>query len=284
MPSGATRDNTGFEADEGRGLTDDPFYKTHWRTIEPDRMSAYRDGFGWNEATEKLYIPAEITAGQSVADFGCGPGKVSVALADKVGPQGHVHAIDINAEFLDLTKENATLAGVSGRITTYLNDGVSLPFEDASLDRITARNAIMYVDDPVNTLREFRRALRPGGLAHAIDGDWYMMVAEPIAHGPWRAFVDAASHACGNSDMGRKLHSAFVEAGFQDINVSIVANADVEGRLLGMIRNMAKYARENRTIDDGAVDQVVSQIEHAHANGSYLVVSPQFIVTGRRSG
>lgn len=263
-------------------MTDGPFYKKHWRTIEPDRMSAYRDGFGWDEGTEKLYLSADITMGQSVADFGCGPGKVSVALAEKVGAKGTVHAIDINSEFLELARENAAAAGVLDRVTTYLNDGVSLPLEDASLDRVTARNTIMYVDDPVDTLREFRRVLRLGGLAHAIDGDWYMMVAEPVAHESWRQFVEAASHACRNSDMGRKLYGAFVEAGFRDISVSIVANVDVEGRLLGMIRNMAKYAKESGTIDHDAVDQVVSQVEHAHADGSYFVASPQFVVTGRK--
>ena len=268
----------------GRQLTGEPFYKEHWKSIEPERMSAYRSGFGWDEAAEQLYIPADIAVGQSVADFGCGPGKVSVALANKVGTGGHVHAIDINAEFLRLVKDNAVAAGVSERVTTHLNDGVSLPIGDASLDRITARNAIMYVDDPVNTLMEFHRVLRPGGLAHAIDGDWYMMVAEPVAHRPWREFVEAASHACRNSDMGRKLYVSFVEAGFQDVRVSIVANADVEGRLLGMIRNMAKYAKESGTIDHDAVDHVVSQVEQAHAEGTYLVVSPQFVVTGRKTG
>lgn len=264
-------------------MADEPFYKAHWRSIEPERMSAYRDGFGWDKAAEELYIPAEISIGHSVADFGCGPGKVSVALAKKVGAGGHVHAVDINAEFLELVKENAALAGVSNRLTTCLNEGVTLPMADASLDRITARNALMYVDEPVETLKEFHRVLRPGGLAHAIDGDWYMMVAEPVAHAPWRAFVEAASHACRNSDMGRKLFGVFVEAGFQDVKVSVVAKADIEGRLIGMIRNMAKYAVKSRTIDRAAVDQVVSQIERARAAGSYLVVSPQFVVTGRRT-
>lgn len=265
-------------------MTGEPFYKEHWRNIEPDRMSAYRSGFGWDAAAEQLYIPANIAIGQSVADFGCGPGKVSVALAEMVGTGGHIHAIDINAEFLNLVKENAAAAGVSDRVTTHLNDGVSLPIEDASLDRITARNAIMYVDEPVHTLREFRRVLKPEGLAHAIDGDWYMMVAEPVPHDIWRNFVVAASHACRNSDMGRKLYASFVEAGFQEVRVSIIGNADVEGRLLGMIRNMAKYAKESGAIDHETIGHVVSQVEQALADGTYLVVSPQFVVTGRKTG
>lgn len=261
----------------------DPFYKTHWREIEPDRMTAYREGFGWDETTERLFRPAEISTGHVVADFGCGPGKVSTELAKQVGPNGRIHAIDINAEFLEITRANAAAAGVSGQLTTHLNDGCSLPLADQCLDRVSARNTIMYVDDPVDTLREFHRVLRSGGLAHAIDGDWYMMVAEPVSHGTWREFVKAASHACRNSDMGRKLRRAFIEAGFQDVEVSITANADVDGRLLSMIRNMATYARESGAIDHQQVDQVVAQVEQALSDGTYLVVSPQFVVTGYKA-
>lgn len=262
-------------------MTTDPFYKAHWRSIEPERMSAYRKGFGWDEATERLFAPAGIEKGHEVADFGCGPGKISVQLARMVGPGGHVHAIDINAEFLEVVQENAAASGVSDRITTHLNDGVALPLRDTSLDRVCARNALMYVDDPMATLREFIRVLRPGGRAHAIEGDWQMIVAEPVPHDAWRDFVDAASHACRHSDMGRKLHAAFLEAGFRHVEVSIAAEPDVDGRLLGMIRNMGKYARESGAIDPGRVDQVVAHVEAAHANGGYLVVSPQFVVTGR---
>lgn len=262
----------------------DPFYKAHWRSIEPDRMAAYRDGFGWSAETERLFAPADIRAGHRVADFGCGPGKVSAELAARVGGGGHVHAIDINAEFLEIAREVAAAAGVADRLTVHLNDGVALPLADEGLDRVTARNALMYVDDPVRTLREFHRCLCPGGLAHAIDGDWYMMVAEPVAHDAWRAFVDAASHACRTADMGRKLHAAFVAAGFGEVEVRVVATADVEGRLLGMIRNMAKYAIEGGGIAPARAESVVAEVERAHREGGYLVVSPQFVVTGRKGG
>nr|WP_302477867.1 methyltransferase domain-containing protein [Ruegeria arenilitoris] len=145
---------------------------------------------------------------------------------------------------------------------------------------VTARNTMMYVDDPVQTLKEFRRVLRPGGLAHAVDGDWYMMVAEPVEHDAWRAFVKAASHACRTSDMGRKLYSTFLEAGYQNVQISIFANADVDGRLLGVVRNMAKYAHESGTLTASKIDEIVEQVEQALVCGSYMLVSPQFVVTG----
>ena len=82
--------------------------------------------------------------------------------------------------------------------------------------------------------------------------------------------------------MGRKLYGAFFEAGFGNIQVSIMANADVDGRLLGMIRNMAKYAIESGMIDQEKCDQVVSTLEQGLSNGTYLVVSPQLVVTGQK--
>ena len=263
-------------------MTTDPFYKAHWRNIEPVRMSAYRDGFGWDAATEHLFRPAEIAEGHSVADFGCGPGKIAVELAKRVGPGGHVHALDINDEFLRITRENAAAVDVADRVTTHQSDGASLPLANASLDRVTARNAIMYVDDAVDTLKEFLRVLRPGGLAHAIEGDWFMMVAEPVEHDLWRDFVKAASHACKSSDMGRKLYGAYSKAGFRNINVSVTTNPDVAGRLLGMIRNLARYAQESGEMDLQLIDEVVLQLEKAREDGSYLVVVPQFVVTAQR--
>ena len=264
-------------------MTNEPFYKAHWRDIEAERMTAYKDGFRWDDAAEALYADAEVSEGLTVADFGCGPGKVAVELAKRVGPTGHVHAIDINASFLEFAKENADKADVSDRLTTHQNDGASLPFSDNSLDRVTARNTIMYVDDPVTTLREFHRVLREDGLAHAIDGDWYMMVAEPVEHDLWRSFVKASAHACRNADMGRKLYATFSDAGFQNVRVSVIANVDTSGRLLGMVHNMAKYAAESGTLEQTAIDEVVAQVEQALTDERYLVVSPQFVVTGRKS-
>ena len=263
-------------------MPQEPFYKFHWRSIDSDRMSGYRAGFRWSDDVADLYKPADIAVGQTVADFGCGPGHIAVEFANRVGPEGHVHALDINSDFLELTQENATNAGVANRVTTHQCDGVALPLEDSVLDRISARNTIMYVDDPVATFREFYRILHPGGLAHAIEGDWYAMIVEPVEHELWHAFVNAASHACRNADMGRKLYHSISQAGFEDIKVTIRANVDTEGRLINMIKNMAKYARGSGKLANATIDGVVETVERALKEGNYFVAAPQFTVIGRK--
>jgi SAM-dependent methyltransferase len=164
----------------------------HWTNIDPERMARYETMYQWSAAAEAFYTPAEIGEGQAVADFGCGPGHTAIEFACRVGASGHVHALDINAEFIKRTQARAEAAGLADRITTHLLTSERLPLADATLDRITARNTIIYVRNPVATFEEFRRVLKPGGLAHAIESDWSLTAVEPLGS-EWRALVGAAS-------------------------------------------------------------------------------------------
>jgi len=46
------------------------------------------------------------------------------------------------------------------RITAHLLETEPVPLPDARLDRVTARNTIVYVRDPVAAFTEFRRVLK----------------------------------------------------------------------------------------------------------------------------
>jgi ubiquinone/menaquinone biosynthesis C-methylase UbiE len=260
----------------------DPFYKDHWMNIDRDRLDRYERMFQWSPASSVLYGPADIRAGHIVADFGCGPGYTAIEIAKWVGPSGHVHALDINSDFVSRTHKNANAAGVGERITAHQCDGSILPLPDESLDRLTTRNTIIYVDDPASTVREFRRVLRAGGKLHTIEGDWPMMVIEPVPSKDWATLVNAASHACRTPDIGRKLYGLMVRASFSEIDVQVITRPDTDGRLVAMIKNMAEYARGSSKIDDANVDKILSIIEQARSDGSYLALAPQFVVTATR--
>jgi ubiquinone/menaquinone biosynthesis C-methylase UbiE len=260
-----------------------PFYKEHWVNIEPEQLERYQRMFQWNPASHALYEPADIRPGHIVAELGCGPGHTAIEIAKWVGPGGHVHALDINAEFIAQARRNADAAGVGDRVTAYRCDGSMLPLPQASLDRLTARNTLIYVDDPQATLRECRRVLRPSGKIHAIEGDWPMMVVEPVPAAEWSALVTAASVACRTPDIGRKLYALLRHAGFSGIEVQLVTRPDTEGRLLPMIKRIADYARASGKIGDAEIDKILFSIEQAHADGSYLFLAPQFVVTASAS-
>jgi ubiquinone/menaquinone biosynthesis C-methylase UbiE len=263
-------------------LANEPFYKDHWIKIDQDRLDRYDRMFQWNPASLALYEPTGIRPGHIVADFGCGPGHTAIEIAKWVGPGGHVHALDINSEFVTQSRKNANAAGVGDRVTAHQCDGSILPLSDESLDRLTTRNTLIYVDDPERTIREFRRVLRAGGRVHAIEGDWPMMVVEPVPSKDWAALVNAASHACRTPDIGRKLYGLMGRAGFSDTCVQVITRPDTDGRPLPMIKNMAEYARSSGKINHADVEIILSTIEQAISQESYLALAPQFVVTAVR--
>ena len=263
-------------------MTESSFYKDRWLSIAPDKLERYQSMFQWNPASRVFYEAAKIRDGHIVGELGCGPGHTAVEIARWVGAAGRVHALDINVDFIAQAKINARAAGLEDRITVQSCDGCeTLPLQDSSLDRITTRNTLIYVDDPSETLKEFKRVLKPGGLAHAIEGDWPMMVVEPISQADWVAVVEAAGHACRTPEIGRKLHGLFVRAGFSEVQVQLITRADTEGRLLGMVKNMANFARASGQLNENTLADIESRIDAALERKTYLVLAPQFVVTAR---
>jgi ubiquinone/menaquinone biosynthesis C-methylase UbiE len=252
----------------------------HWVNIDAERLARYETMYRWSAVAEDFYAPADIREGHAVVDFGCGPGHAAIEFARRVGPAGHVHALDVNAEFIRRAQARAEAAGLARRITATLLTTEQLPLADAAVDRIAVRNTLVYVRDPLHTLEEFRRALRPGGVAHAIESDWSLTAVEPLA-AEWRVLVEAAGPAWRTPEIGRKLHGIARRAGFSQVAVQVLTRPDTEGRLMDMIRTVADYARDCG-MDPARIDSMFATLDRALVDGTYLAVAPQFLVTARR--
>jgi len=260
------------------------YYLDHWLEVDPERVEAYEDMFRWRPEMEPLLAPAEIGEGQVVVDYGCGPGMLSLELARRVGPEGHVHAVDINELFLRRAAEHAESEGVREHVSFHRIEKDVLPLPDASVDRVVCKNVLEYVDDPVATLRDFRRVLRPGGLLHATDSDWGMLVVEPIGPERLARIFDAASVAYRTPLIGRKLFGLMRAAGFADVRVAVLAGPDTRGRAAPILLHMAKYARDSGRLDAAEIDAFVDDVKSAIEAETYLLVLPQFLVTAGAGG
>jgi len=257
------------------------YYRDHWLDIDPERLSGYEDMFRWRPEMAPMLAPAEIGDGNVVIDYGCGPGMLSLELARRVGPKGHVHAVDINPLFLGRAAENAKDAGFADRITFHRIESDRIPLAEESVDRVVCKNVLEYVDDPVETLRDFRRVLRVGGLVHATDSDWGMLAVEPIGAERLARIFDAASIAYRTPLIGRMLYGLMREAGFTDVRVAVTAGADTAGRAAPVLLNMAKYARDSNKLAAEEIDSFVDDVKSAIDDEKFLLVLPQFLVTGR---
>lgn len=253
---------------------------SQWIDIPDERLQRFEAMFRWNEETAHYYDGARLAPGLDVLDFGCGPGHQAIEFVARVAPGGHVHAADVNDDFLASARSKAEKAGIADRMTTHLLTDEHLPLPTASVDRVIVRNTLIHVPKPEANLVEFRRVLRPDGILHMIEGDRRLMALEPLELKEWNDLIDAAAWAWKQPVIGRRLHALARRAGFSDVNVQVVTAADTTGRLLGMIRTIGEYAIEGG-MSEQRVATLLCALEHAVADGTYMAVSPQFVVTAR---
>ena len=114
--------------------------------------------------TEALVDYAKPEPGMRVIDLASGTGEPAITLATRVGPQGHVTAVDLSADLLEIAKGRAQARGLTN-FTTQKADAHSLPLSENSFDLGTSRFGVMFFREPEKALRELRRVLRPGGRA-----------------------------------------------------------------------------------------------------------------------
>jgi SAM-dependent methyltransferase len=103
---------------------------------------------------------AQAKAGERIVDVGCGSGAISIALAQKVGPSGHVLGVDISGPMLARARQLAT-AGLP--VDFVLADATIYPFDPASFDLLVSRFGVMFFAEPVRSFANLRQALKSSG-------------------------------------------------------------------------------------------------------------------------
>lgn len=116
----------------------------------------------WRPTALSFWRRAGITVGSTVIDAGCGPGYATIDLAEIVGPQGRVIAIDRSKRFLDVLRATAEARGLRNIeiIEAELTDDV---WPKAATDFIWCRWVYAFVRDPAAVMRHMAQALKPGG-------------------------------------------------------------------------------------------------------------------------
>ncbi|MGA7995803.1 MAG: methyltransferase domain-containing protein [Bradyrhizobium sp.] len=103
---------------------------------------------------------ARPVAGERIVDVGCGSGAVSIALAHKAGPGGHVQGIDISGPMLVRARQVAP-AGLP--VEFVLADATVYPFAPGSFDLLASRFGVMFFAEPARSFANLRRGMKPSG-------------------------------------------------------------------------------------------------------------------------
>lgn len=164
------------------------------------------------------YLLPVLTAGLSVLDVGCGPGTITLDLAEHVSP-GTVVGLDAVEEPLTAARQTADQRG--DRHTEFqVGSVVDLPFDADSFDVVHAHQVLQHLTDPVRALTEMARVCRPGGWVAARDADYAAMAWHPQLPEleEWRGLYRAMARANGaEPDAGRRMRSWAQSADLTDV-------------------------------------------------------------------
>jgi demethylmenaquinone methyltransferase/2-methoxy-6-polyprenyl-1,4-benzoquinol methylase len=97
-----------------------------------------------------------LRSGMDLLEVGCGTGQLTAWLAARVAP-GTVTAVDFSPEMIREAKKKSPPAELR------CLDVCSEPLEAASLDVVFCHHVFPHLRDQGGALRNFSRALRPGG-------------------------------------------------------------------------------------------------------------------------
>ena len=99
----------------------------------------------------------------SVLDVGCGPGRLTIPIANQIGPEGEVVAIDIQEGMLLRTKEKAKSSNLLN--IRFLHAGVGDgKLGHGQFDRAVLVTVLGEIPDREAAMKELFYALKPGGI------------------------------------------------------------------------------------------------------------------------
>lgn len=101
-----------------------------------------------------------VKEGMTVMDIGCGMGYFSIGLAEIVGDNGQVIAIDLQQQMLDIMLKRAAKKGVAQRITPLRAKPDSIN-NSTPVDFVLAFWMVHEVPDPAHFFNEVAAILKP---------------------------------------------------------------------------------------------------------------------------
>lgn len=202
------------------------------------------------------------TSGMDVLDVGCGQG---IDLAQYAAAGARATGIDLTPHHAQLAQSHLDALGLSGEVVN--GDAESLPFADASFDRVSSNGVLHHTPDTEQALREIRRVLRPGGEARILVYNrqsfhyWLFQVLwQGIRHGQLReegSMAGVLSRGVERSSIGarplvrvytpRQVRAMLSRAGFAEVRTQVGVFNTMDTPISQVL------ARHTRLLDDRRV-------------------------------
>ena len=185
-------------------------------------VRAASDHFAGRTAeTHARFFAPYLRSGMRLLDCGCGPGTISVGLADAIAP-GQLVGIDLDGQHIELSRRLAADSGLSN-VHFETANVYQLPYDDQSFDAVFCHAVLEHLDKPDRALAEMYRVLKPQGLIgiRTPDHDGNLLWPELQGLSAAMELVTKviAAHG-GDGSRGKQFRERLVNAGFVDIRMT----------------------------------------------------------------
>jgi SAM-dependent methyltransferase len=172
-------------------------------------------------ASHAAFFTPYLRSGMRLLDCGCGPGSITLGLAQCVAP-GEVVGVDMAENQLEQARAAATEQGVSNARFETANV-YALPFPDGSFDAVFSHAVVEHLREPIVALKEMYRVLKPGGVLGLRNADragelfWPPNPTLIGLHETWNRLLQ---HNGSDPFIGRRLRSLLNEIGLECVEAS----------------------------------------------------------------
>ncbi|GGZ25105.1 class I SAM-dependent methyltransferase [Streptomyces poonensis] len=198
----------------------------------------------------------DLFPGAQVLDLACGTGFVARAAAARVGPPGHVCAVDVNEGMLRVAAARAPRWYPDIEFTQAPAD--ALPFEEATFDVVICQQGAQFFPDLDAALKEAARVLRPGGRIALTT--WAPKERSPYFDAQYRVIEeygspdDTAAFRRAFSCTADRLAAAFVASGLRDGTVHLVTRHVVTPPLTDWVPGLMASVPWTRSLTEAGPD------------------------------
>ena len=138
-----------------------------------------------------------------VLDVATGTGAIARGLVRRYGCR--VVGLDQSPQMLEGARERIGKAGLSDRIELRLGSAEEVDLGEASFDALTSGYLLRYVDDPLATMTDLLRLVKPGGPFALLD---FSVPPNLAARGLWHLYTGV-----GLPVLGRLVSPGWAEVG-----------------------------------------------------------------------
>ena len=250
---------------------------------------------GLSQHSDAIFPKLPVLPGERILDAGAGFGDTACMLAERVGPEGEIVAMDCCDAFLDHGRQEAAERGLAN-IRFVPADVERYPFE-GDFDAVFSRFGTMFFSNPVAALRNMRKALRPGGrMTHIVwrdraDNPWLSAAKDVVVrHLP---LPGADAQTCGpgpfsmsdETTVRAQMRAAgFTHIRFERVDAMVRMGDDIEDSIgfqlaLGPAGEVVREAGELATAKDAEIRAGLTELlrPHVQDDGVWMASSSWII-------